>query len=75
MSNQAPTIGSWVYHCCDADLYQITTQEDLDDLLDDDNEVTYRVLPTKKEALLEIRCSFINYPDEQARIDEEIAML
>lgn len=50
-------IGMWASNCCDRDLFEIKTQEQIDDIIEwiisdiDDGISTYTIFSTKKEAL------------------------
>lgn len=78
-------IGNWYTYCCQKDLEQIETQEDIDsinDLITDDFGVD--VYSSKMEALIDIRESWVrslalnggenpkNYQDEIDECDEMI---
>lgn len=49
-------IGMWATSCCHRDLYEITSEDQIGEIIDDwDEGVSHDVYRTKKEALLEIR--------------------
>jgi len=52
-------IGLWASQCCHCDLHQISTDTEIETILEDwDDGVDYDVWETKREALLEIRKGF-----------------
>ncbi len=35
VSEETPEVGQWVSHCCDLDLFQLQTQEDIESVIKD----------------------------------------
>ncbi len=76
---ELPYVGCWAYYCCHRDLVQITTQEDLDDYLEMDEECLEDEQPphkyhhTKREALECLK--FGSSPEDLAGIEASLAEL
>ncbi len=71
-------IGHWYTLCCHMDLAIIETQSNLDNVLHeflDFKDPIVEVWETQREALLEIRVGWGDYPNIQAEIDEMIASI
>ena len=52
-------IGMWASQCCQCDLHQISTDAEIETILEDwDEGISYDVWETKREALLDIREGF-----------------
>ena len=54
-----PEVGQWYSRCCEEDLYQIETEEDVREIEEELEEfeglcVTVRVWPTREEALADL---------------------
>ena len=66
-------IGMWATQCCHRDLYQISTDTEIENILEDwDDGVSHDVWETKREALLDIRKGF-DGKEELLFIDKMLA--
>jgi hypothetical protein len=50
-----PEIGDWVTICCYCDLYQVLTQEEIDEIISDNEDgIGYKIFSSLKEAIREL---------------------